>query len=366
MLWVTKGYATVEAVEATDHAAAVAKKSGAIAQLLFWLVLRGFNTMFSGDLTGASALADQALELAPREGNSASLGSAYNLKMQTGCFRGDLNGAEEHFANGLPFFGDPDLKQLPGTAQTAVFGVASWNAWMLGRIGLARKRITEMLEMVNMSNPFEEAVSCVFSALLQIFLRDYEAAERRAVRAFELSERHQFQQLGGNARIFLGYARAQLGHVDEGTALIRQGLSELVQTGVHLMRGQLMLFLAAAQEREGMTDDALATIDQAIKANSEEDVWRPEILRLRGELQLKLGLVELAEADFREALTLARSMSAKSWELRATMSLARLLRYMGRGEEAHAMLAEIYNWFTEGFDTGDLKAAKALLDELAT
>jgi predicted ATPase len=124
-----------------------------------------------------------------------------------------------------------------------------------------------------------------------------------------------------------------------------------------------MLLLAAAQEREGMTGDALATLEQALEA-SQERYWQPEILRLRGELRLKQGLVELAEADFHEALALARSMSAKSWELRATMSLARLLRDAGRGEEAQAMLAEIYNWFTEGFDTADLKDAKALIDEL--
>ena len=126
-----------------------------------------------------------------------------------------------------------------------------------------------------------------------------------------------------------------------------------------------MLFLAAAQEREGMTGDALATLEQALEA-SQERYWQPEILRLRGELRLKQGLVELAEADFGEALMLARSMNAKSWELRATMSLARLLRDAGRGEEAHAMLAGIYNRFTEGFDTADLKDAKALLNELAT
>jgi predicted ATPase len=282
--------------------------------------------------------------------------------MQTCCIRGDLNGAEEHFAAGLPFFRDPDLKQQPGTAQTAIFGVAAWNAWMLGRIDLARARMTEMLQMVNISNPFEEAVSCTFSAHLQIFLQEYEAVETTAVRALELSERHQFHVSGGIARFFLGHARAQLGRADEGSALIRQGLSELVPTGVHVMRGEL--FLAGAQERDGKISDALVSLEQALAA-SQERIWRPEILRLRGELRLKQGQAEFAEADLREALTLARSMNAKSWELRATMSLARLLASQGRREEAHDMLAEIYYWFTEGFDTADLKDAKALLDELS-
>jgi len=87
---------------------------------------------------------------------------------------------------------------------------------------------------------------------------------------------------------------------------------------------------------------------------------------LRGELQTKQGWREAAEADFREALTLARRMGAKAWELRVATSLARLLRDTNRRDEAHTTLAEIYNWFTEGFDTADLKEAKALLEELAT
>ncbi len=124
--------------------------------------------------------------------------------------------------------------------------------------------------------------------------------------------------------------------------------------------------IAAALEREGAIPEALETVEQALQLNPDEMFYRPEILRLRGELRLKQGQTELAEADFREAIALAQKMGAKAWELRATMSLARLLQSKGRREEAHDMLAEIYNWFTEGFDTVDLREAKALLDELAS
>jgi predicted ATPase len=89
-------------------------------------------------------------------------------------------------------------------------------------------------------------------------------------------------------------------------------------------------------------------------------------LRIRGDLRFELGQAELAEADFREAIALAQKMQAKAWELRATMSLSRLLDKQDRRNDARTMLAEIYNWFTEGFDTADLKDAKALLDELNT
>ena len=122
--------------------------------------------------------------------------------------------------------------------------------------------------------------------------------------------------------------------------------------------------LAEAQACAGAVGDALATVEQALQANPDELVYRPGNLTLRGALRLTQGQPELAEADFREAIALARRMGAKALELRATMSLARLLDQQGHRDEARTMLAEIYNWFTEGFDTVDLKEAKALLEEL--
>jgi tetratricopeptide (TPR) repeat protein len=127
-----------------------------------------------------------------------------------------------------------------------------------------------------------------------------------------------------------------------------------------------MTYLAAAHLSAGAIGDALETDDRALNLNPDEIVFRPETLRIRGELRLKQGNLQLAEADFRDSLAMARSMGAKAWELRTTMSLARLLDGAGRREEARTMLAEIHSWFTEGFDTPDLKDAKALLDELAT
>jgi len=111
--------------------------------------------------------------------------------------------------------------------------------------------------------------------------------------------------------------------------------------------------------------DGLETAERALRFNPDVLIGRPEGLRVRGEIRLELGKIDRAEADFRESITLARTMAAKAWELRATMSLARLLASRGRNDEARSMLAEIYNWFTEGFDTVDLKEAKALLNELS-
>ena len=129
--------------------------------------------------------------------------------------------------------------------------------------------------------------------------------------------------------------------------------------------GRVTEFLAEAQGREGAIVEALETVERALQANLDALVHRPEALRLRGELRFKLGQMEPAEADFIEAIALAQKVSAKAWELRATMSLARLLAKQSRCEEARTKLSEIYTWFTEGFDTADLKDAKALLDELS-
>jgi predicted ATPase len=167
------------------------------------------------------------------------------------------------------------------------------------------------------------------------------------------------------SRVVLGQAQAQCGHASEGVALIRRGIAGMLEIGRRLGITYFIGALAEAQACAGAVGDALATVEQALQANPDELYWRPENLRLRGALRLIQGQTALAAADFREAITLAQKTGAKAWELRATMSLARLLAPQGRRDEARTMLAEIYNWFTEGFDTRDLQDAKSLLGELS-
>jgi predicted ATPase len=147
-------------------------------------------------------------------------------------------------------------------------------------------------------------------------------------------------------------------------ALIREGIAGWRQIGTRMAISVWMTHLAEVQELAGALVDALETLQQALEVHPDELAARPETLRLCGELRLKNGQTQMAEAYFREGIALATSIGAKAWELRATMSLARLLANRSRSDEARTMLAEIYGWFTEGFDTADLKDAKALLDEL--
>ena len=181
---------------------------------------------------------------------------------------------------------------------------------------------------------------------------------------------HGFTDYLACATSLRGWAMAEQGRNEEGIAQIQEGLAASRATGAELMRPYFLCLLAEACMETGRLDDGLSALTEALAAADEHEnrTYEAEIHRLKGELLLKQNDSNTAEAQscFERAIEIARKQSAKSLELRATMSLARLLAKQGRRDEARTMLADIYNWFTEGFDTADLKDAKALLDELGT
>jgi predicted ATPase len=151
---------------------------------------------------------------------------------------------------------------------------------------------------------------------------------------------------------------------------MRQGLAALQAMGLVANRPRLLLLLAEAYGRTGQADQGLSVLDEAL-AQVEQTTARvseAELHQLRGELRLMQGAggaETAAGACFQRAIEVARQQRARSWELRAAMSLCRLWQRQGKREEARQLLAEIYGWFTEGFDTRDLKDARELLEELA-
>jgi tetratricopeptide (TPR) repeat protein len=356
-------YTEPETIDAIEQASVLAEKSGSLKQLVDLMIPRAFAYTLGGNFQAGAAFADRVLELALREGTAGNIGRAHGLQMVVRFLVGDLTGAEERFMAGLKFFEDPDFMRLPLGPMVA-FGHASWNAWTLGRANVAREREARVMTAGN-TNPYGRAWSAWFSAALRLRLREYEQAEVLAAQVMELAERDQFTYLAALAPATLGDARSRLGRVAEGIELIRRGIAGILEIGARLHISAFTASLAAALEQQGAILEAFETIEQAQRVNPDEIVYQPEILRTRGELRLKQGQTELAEVDFREAIALAQKMGAKAYELRATMSVARLLDQQWRRNEARAMLAEIYNWFTEGFDTVDLKEAKALLDELS-
>jgi adenylate cyclase len=182
-----------------------------------------------------------------------------------------------------------------------------------------------------------------------------------------LSEQNGFAEWLPWGVFYRGCALADLGELKNGVAAMERGVECLESIGS--VWPIVPAMLASGYARIGQTVRALTMLGQIL---TEVDrfgsvVHKAEILRIKGEVHLMgdYAALDEAEASFRAAIDLARSQEARWWELRASVSLTRLLRDTNRRDEARARLAEIYNWFTEGFDTADMKDAKALLDELS-
>jgi tetratricopeptide (TPR) repeat protein len=363
MLNLTRGWTSDETVEPYARIRLLAEKSGQLKWLADSMLRRSFHAFMAGHFLTCAPLVDQAIELVKREGSATTKALSHHLKQCVHYFRGEFGAYEELFAASLEYFDDPVFRYDPGGAAVSLFAHASWNAWKLGRPDMAHVRLAEMSAAVTPGNPQHLMLSRRYLAQFHALAREYKAAEACAAEALELREKYHLPN-AADTKCFLGYARTQLGGTTDGIVQIGEGIDELIQTGHRLGVPLCMMLLAAAQSSAGAIADGLETVERALKFNPEELVSRPETLRIRGQLRLKQGNGQLAEADFRHSIAMARSIGAKAWELRTTMSLARLLRDSGRRDEARATLAEIYNWFTEGFDTPDLKDAKLLLDDL--
>jgi predicted ATPase len=169
--------------------------------------------------------------------------------------------------------------------------------------------------------------------------------------------------------VLRGWALAEGGHAEEGIAQVRQGLSAWTGSPHFYWRILLLPLVAEAYGKGGKVEEGLAVLTEALRAVEDTGVrlYEPEMHRLQGELLLARapGNPTEAEACFRQAIAIAGRQGARSLELRAVLSLSRLFHLQGKEEEARPMLAEIYGWFTEGFDTVDLQEAKALLEVIS-
>jgi predicted ATPase len=208
-----------------------------------------------------------------------------------------------------------------------------------------------------------------FASVLHLLRGEPLLAQEAAEVALRLSDEHGFAFFSALGAIDLGAAIVAQGRVDEGASKIEEGARAYSITGSRLWRPYFLGLLAHARGNAGHVDEGLVLVFEGLDTvNKTNERWcQAELYRVEGDLLLlRTGANEdEAEGSIRKAITTAREQRSRSFELRATMSLARLLRDTGRRDEARAMLADIYNWFTEGFDTADLKDAKALLDELS-
>jgi predicted ATPase len=288
---------------------------------------------------------------------------------------GELLLARQHLEMAISFYDRERHRPLAFRttgidSEVMCLGCLAFTLWTLGYPDQALKRGNEAVGLAQeLSHPFSLAFAeFIKDGLLHLYLRESRAAQEDAEAVIAVSAEHGFTLLLAWATINRGYAMAKQGRHEEGILQIQEGLAAASASGSKLDRPRDLSLLAEACTEMGRLDDGLSAVTEAFAtADEHEDRHHEaEIRRLKGELLLRRDDSSTAEARncFQRAIEIARKQSAKSLELRATMSLARLLDKQGMRDEARVMLADIYNWFTEGFDTADLKDAKALLDEL--
>jgi predicted ATPase len=371
-----KGYAAPEVERAYTRMRELCEQLGnppAVSPVLFGL---WFMHLFRGELRSAYELAEHLLLRAQRMSDRtllllAEFALGFNL-----FWLGEFPPAKEHLEMAISIY-NPErhrsLAFLDGGADAGVYCLsqAAFTLWVLGYPDQAPRRGNQAVALAQrLSHPYSLAFARNFVGPVHQVRREVRAAKEHAEGVIALSAEHGYTDRSAYAIQVRGWAMAEQGYHEEGVAQIREGLAAFRSTGTRASLPYCLSMLVEACIKSGRVDDGLSALTEALAAADEQEdrSWEAEMHRLKGELLLKQNNLNAAKAQscFERAIEVARKQSAKSFELRATTGLSRLLASQGRREEARAMIAEIYNWFTEGFDTADLKDAKALLDQLAT
>src|SRR5262245_10840799 len=241
--------------------------------------------------------------------------------------------------------------------------------WVLGYADQAQQWGQAELTRAQQGESTPSLVSShLFAAILAQHRRDVAATQASAEATMALATTHGLAHRVAQGRILQGWALAMQGDAATGVAQIAQGWEAVQQFGQQLYRPYQLALLAEAYGQAGQPAAGLTCLAEAVTrvAATEERWWEAEVSRLQGELLLRLPRPEILQATacLHQALDVARRQQAKALELRAALSLSRLWQQQGQRAEAHACLAPLYGWFTEGFDTADLQDAKAVLEEL--
>jgi predicted ATPase len=241
--------------------------------------------------------------------------------------------------------------------------------WLLRYPDQALARLHEALALAHeLAHPYSLAFARCWAAYVYQFRRDALAVHEQAEAAVALATEQGFPFWAAQGTSIRGWALAWQGEGEAGLALVRQGIAAFRATGAALWVPYFCTVLAEVSAHLGYTADGLQALAEArpLVEQHEERWWAAEIARLRGVLLLQQPETSQAEAEtwLQRALDVAHHQEAKALELRAAMSLSRLWQQQGKWDEARTLLAPIYGWFTEGFDTADLQEAKALLEAL--
>ena len=335
-------------------------------------MLRGLWNYYlvRAELQTAHALGKQLLTMAQQVQDAAMLMAAHGALGTTLFILGAVATAHTHLTQGIALY-DPQQYRASAFLSPHDVGVTcrsydAWTLWYLGYPdqGLARNDEAVILAQQS-AHPFSlgNALNC--AAVLHQLRCEMRAAQERAEAAISLTEEQGFPYWIAFGSILRGWALAQQGQAQEGITQINQGLSAMRATGAEVARPYLLALLAEAHGIRGEPEEGLTVLTEALTLTDTtgERWYEAELHRLKGALLLQQssGNSTEAEAHFHPAIAIAQNQQAKSLELRASTSLARLWQSQGKRQEAHDLLAPVYNWFTEGFDTVDLQEAKVLL-----
>ena len=309
-----------------------------------------------GELQTAHDLAEQALGLAKQTGEASLLLSAHTALGMILANQGEQPRAIEHLEEAIRLHDPSDHSSLDAV-QARMF--AARTVFLLGYPDRARRTSLEAVELAKEGYSYSLATMLAVAATLHYRLRERDRTRERAEEAIEIARERGLPFPMALASAYRGWALGGSTGLEE----LQRGVAQFATIGAE---SSVPHHLLAEVYRElGRTEDALTELEAAFAARSETRTFDAELHRVKGEILRQRDEPEEAERCFRRALEVSRKQTSKSLELRAGLSLSRLLQAQGRSDEARALLAPVYDWFTEGFDTVDLKDAKALLDELS-
>jgi predicted ATPase len=377
----TRGYGAPETVQAFDRARQLAAQTGDTSQLFPLLYGKWVAHLVRAEYQASLKVGEQFLSLAKQQPDFDMLMIGYRLVGVSLNYKGQFQSARINLEHALALYNPPEHEALafrfgqnPGAAAQA------WLSSVLWSLGYPDQALHMANEAVAYSRRLNHAntsgLVLLFGAVHSQRAGDVAGVEERAKALTALAEKYELALWSASAIIFEGWTLVKRDDPALGVSQILKGLAHYQATGTRTALTHYWTLLVEGYVALGQVQEGLAVIREALAFVNEtnERHWAAELLRLRGELLLndERGMMndeanqKLDPEDcFLKAIGLARQQQAKSLELRAVLSLARLWQAQGRTAEARQMLAEIYGWFTEGFDTAHLLEAKALLEELS-
>jgi class 3 adenylate cyclase/predicted ATPase len=360
----------------SSHARALelARRVGSTPELFPALSGYAYGQMVHGHMSRARALGEEFLQLAQPHHDPLVLAVGHRMLAYTAWWAGDFIDARNHSGQGLAFY-TPEQHRACVASYTQDSGivcgyVGALADWVLGYPTQALQAMERTVAYAReLAHPYAVAITLLMSAQLSQLRREPEVARKDAEEALELSAEHGLDATALWCLLPRGWAIAQQGDVSAGISEIREGMKRRQSVGIGAVWPWWFALLADAYGADGQVVAGLEALEEALQwvQRNDERLYEAEVHRLKGELLLRQNVPDTAQAEscFQHALTVARNQQAKSWELRAAVSLGRLYQLQDRREDAYKLLAPVYAWFTEGFDTADLQDAKALLEELS-